>query len=230
VSVAYKLWAIGRVEVDTTAAGPLLFPLPNFLDQFAIGMGLAVASIAVEAGLVSTRAVALLRRRSSLSWLAALALFAIAGAMTGGTGLGGAAANESEVLLRHGLHGLIALAVVLPAVTTTGPQGSAQRMLALRTLQWLGLISYSIYLWHGLIELEVIKRIGQPEGFAASAGTLLLVCGATIAVAAVSFYAIERPALGLRRLVPDRGRAQRGARAPAAEAAAARVELARSEP
>jgi peptidoglycan/LPS O-acetylase OafA/YrhL len=157
-------------------------------------------------------------------------LFAIAGAMTGGTGLGGAAANESEVVLRHGLHGLIALAVVLPAVTTTGPQGSAQRMLALRTLQWLGLISYSIYLWHGLIELEVIKRIGQPEGFAASAGTLLLVCGATIAVAAVSFYAIERPALGLRRLVPDRGRAQREVRVPAAEAAVARVELARSEP
>jgi peptidoglycan/LPS O-acetylase OafA/YrhL len=82
--------------------------------------------------------------------------------------------------------------------------GAGLRWLAVRPLAWLGTITYGLYLWH--IPLLVFARgNGLLPGGAASA---LVVLPAAIAAGALSWYAIERPAM---RLAGGRPRAS-GAR------------------
>jgi peptidoglycan/LPS O-acetylase OafA/YrhL len=83
---------------------------------------------------------------------------------------------------------------------------------------WLGLVSYGIYLWQATW-LEELKRLGMRPGPAiVTAEWLLLGFAGTILLGAASYYFVERPALGLKRLVPER---RRTTITPAAEAATA---------
>ena len=81
-----------------------------------------------------------------------------------------------------------------------------RRVLAHRTLVWLGLVSYGIYLW----QEPAINRIGAWTGIGPGnfldPNALWLVVGPpfVIAVAAISYYLLERPALSLKRLVSPR--------------------------
>jgi peptidoglycan/LPS O-acetylase OafA/YrhL len=56
---------------------------------------------------------------------------------------------------------------------------------ARRPLEWLGSISYSLYLWHW----PVIVLLGGPAGWARAA----VVCAVSVGLAAVSKYAVEDP-------------------------------------
>jgi len=58
---------------------------------------------------------------------------------------------------------------------------------------WLGTISYSIYLWH----YPILQWVKAPlDGMNAGlAGYLLAAVPLTIAVSALSYYAVERPFL-----------------------------------
>jgi peptidoglycan/LPS O-acetylase OafA/YrhL len=61
-------------------------------------------------------------------------------------------------------------------------------------LQYLGRISYGLYLWHYLLFVMLDEaRLDIPEWSLA-----LLKCGATLGVATVSYYALERPCLRLK--------------------------------
>ena len=55
---------------------------------------------------------------------------------------------------------------------------------------WLGRISYSLYLWHGFVAL-IDQRYGLLHGYAGAAAGIL----ASVAVAALSYYLLERPIL-----------------------------------
>jgi peptidoglycan/LPS O-acetylase OafA/YrhL len=88
----------------------------------------------------------------------------------------------------------LAAAFIIAALVMTVEEGALTRPLAFRPLAALGLASYSLYLWH----VPVIRSLHSHTGW----GTLpLLACGAVaaIAVAALSYLAVERPFLGLRR-------------------------------
>jgi peptidoglycan/LPS O-acetylase OafA/YrhL len=66
-----------------------------------------------------------------------------------------------------------------------------RRVLGNRVLLWLGMLSYAFYLWH-LPILTKLSRGGVAESIGGTAFTILgFIC--TTAVAAASWYLIERP-------------------------------------
>jgi peptidoglycan/LPS O-acetylase OafA/YrhL len=74
-SLAYKVWALRHTSPNDLHSPPYLQPLPNFLDQFAIGMALAVLSINLEQRGGLPRPLELLRRHDWVPWIVALAAF-----------------------------------------------------------------------------------------------------------------------------------------------------------
>jgi peptidoglycan/LPS O-acetylase OafA/YrhL len=71
---------------------------------------------------------------------------------------------------------------------------------------WLGLVSYGIYLWHEAA-IDGYADLTDTLPFAGNFSSMLLATiVASLAIAALSYYAIERPALKLkdRSLWPTR--------------------------
>ena len=191
------VWLLTQVE---TAHGIVVFTpsiavLPAFLDHFALGMGLAVASVLLLDRAPKPAAVRLVERAPWLPWLAAGALFVALCNLPQGTRAGETA--------RHLMGGVVAFGILLPAVFGDDRGGAVRRLLADRRLQWVGLVSYSLYLWHPALIAELGKagwdrKLGGWLGFSLVAGAVCL------AVAAASFYAVERSALRLGRRLAGR--------------------------
>lgn len=208
LSVAYKVWALRQTTPIALDSGVYLQPLPNFLDQFALGMGLAVLTVWSQARgeRGEPRLLELMRRWPSAPFLLAVVAFWAVSTQIGLTGVLLPPEYPSRTFLgRHELYSLIALGVVAPAIFATPGRGLAGRLLGNRVVRWLGLVSFSIYLYH----LAVVRKlhgwidIGGPEELQLVFFFVLgAVCSA--AVAAVSYYLVERPALSLKRLVRDR--------------------------
>ena len=121
--------------------------------------------------------------------------------------------GSSTLTYRGGflLVSLSAAAVILAVVSVPG--GLLARALSLRVLVWLGSISYGIYLWHFPVFVYLDAGRTGARGPALFAVRTVV----TIAVAAASFYLVERPVI--------EGRFWRSARAagPAAIAVAVTV-------
>ena len=194
--------------------------LPAHLDAFALGMALAVASAAVAARSASGDR----RRRSGgaaglIGRLADRPALALTGAVVAYGGvvlldmpLGFEHPSVAQEVAHQVLFGLVAALVVIPGALGTG-RGAWNRLLASRPLHALGLVSYGLYLWH-ITTLYEIDRRWWPDGPVASASvvtTLWLALLATVAastVAALSWWAIERPLMEQARRVPP-GRPRR---------------------
>jgi peptidoglycan/LPS O-acetylase OafA/YrhL len=151
------------------------------------------------------RFVDLVARRPWVPWLAAAVLFVVVSKGIGLTGSVFDHVTEARYLARHYLYGAIALGVLLPAVFGDPDQGLIRRALAWRPILWIGLVSYGAYLYHFVVIEQLADR-----GFRSVASDVspylwfpvALVC--SLAIAAVSWYAFERPVLSLKRLVPAR--------------------------
>jgi peptidoglycan/LPS O-acetylase OafA/YrhL len=204
-SFVYKIVLVEQHALDDSSLGPYMLSLPQFLDQFAVGMGLAVISVWLAGREHQPRAVRLVDRRPGLAWAAAFAAFVIVSTQVGLTGAFGEHIDRSEFFARHILFTVVAIGLLLPAFFGDPANGLVRRVLANRVLLWLGLVSYGIYLWHSAV-YEQLTRWGFAEiaevthryiwFFAATA--------VTAAVAAASYYLVERPALRLKRLVGRR--------------------------
>jgi peptidoglycan/LPS O-acetylase OafA/YrhL len=84
--------------------------------------------------------------------------------------------------------------LVLAACVLPLDRGLATTVLQLRVLGLVGMVSYSIYLWHAPI-VEALARV-VPAGFP---GLLVASVAASLAVGTVSYAVVERPFLLLRR-------------------------------
>jgi peptidoglycan/LPS O-acetylase OafA/YrhL len=193
-SLAWKWGVVHLVPADTPGWLPAQVSLPAFADHFALGMALAVISAAGAAPEVADFAA----RRSWAPWAAAGVLFAALSFVLREHG------PDLELLGAHTARGLIGVLVLLPAVVVTGmPRETAvRRLLGSPLLLWLGLVSYGFYLWHWPLLLAL--QDAELGGWALTATVTVV---ATVAAAAVSWYAIERPAMRLGR----RGSDHRGA-------------------
>jgi len=213
--VAYN--AIVVSKVDLAGYTPLLKAMPTFTDHFAVGMALAVASVASERTGRSPPPLRPLDRFPGLAWgVAVLAFWAVSTRID----LHGGAISAAQLMERRALYVLIALCVVLPAVFGDPGRGLVRRLLANRALLWIGLVSYSVFLYH----LAVLRQLERWdfEGFARIHPYLEVIdlLLPSLAVAAVSYYLVERPALRLKRLFgPDEPAAEP---APASSLSAAR--------
>jgi peptidoglycan/LPS O-acetylase OafA/YrhL len=212
-SLAYKVWALKQVGPNDLTNGPYLQPLPNFLDQFAMGMALAVLSVQIELRDRVPPWAELLRRHDWIAWLFAAIAFWLVSTQIGFTGRPFEGASRREFLGRHELYSLVALGLVVSAIFAVPGRGLAGRVLGNRVLSYLGLISYGIYLYHFAVVHQVNEWIGHSIGGPAELQLLatgaLAVLGAAL-IASLSYYVVERPALRLKRLVSPPVPAERG--------------------
>jgi peptidoglycan/LPS O-acetylase OafA/YrhL len=63
-----------------------------------------------------------------------------------------------------------------------------------RSLGWLGLISYGVFLWH----YPVVLKLSQRHGGIALVPLLVATIAITLPIAAVSYYVLERPLMRLK--------------------------------
>jgi len=125
-----------------------------------------------------------------------------------------------EWTIKHWLYALAALALLLPL--TLGSGGPIGRLLSSAPLRLLGQLSYGVYLWHLPLLLAIQRGRGQ-HTFGGHFLQLFVLTGlAATAVAALSWFGMERPLLrlGASRSSGSRG-GDAGSQQPAAAASSA---------
>lgn len=202
--------AFGLVSVAATRhyqwPQPLTYTLPAMTEMFALGMGLAVASVAMQGREQASRVLRVMARRPGVSWGLAALFFVIAiypfDIRT---------AQQASTLHFVGnrvMLGLAALLLVAPAAFAGG--GLVRRVLSWRFLSWIGLISYGIFLWHFALAawladfrpgitspgLHVFQHLSHFKTILFFAATLAL----SVAVASASYYGVELRFLALKEL------------------------------
>ncbi len=210
-AVAFRAWSLRN-------GAPLGLPpgtLPGTFDWFAIGMTLAVASVALDETSREPRTTLLQGHWSLAAWAGAAGLLAL---LVWGIGLPTVSPftptfhlSQAQYFAEHLLMGLVAVLVVMPAVLGDLTGGAVRALLRSRPAAYLGLISYGIFLWHGPIVQELDKR-GVAD-WVPSRPTLTLAfvtLAVVVPIATLSYHLVEKPFLRLKY-----GRPRRRQRMPA---------------
>jgi peptidoglycan/LPS O-acetylase OafA/YrhL len=208
VGVVVQVAAARQVVADVVAQS-----LPGQSTWLALGMALAVISVAVDRGDGQSRLVRAVVEHPGLCWLGAVAALAGLTALVHPGGLFGlilALRTEQPVartLAGIALTGAMAALIVLPAVFGERAGGWPRRLLAAAPFAFLGVISYSVYLYH-LAVAQLLGLSSDPQHFSASGlglaaridhattpALFLLTLAVTSAVAFASYRLVELPFL-----------------------------------
>jgi peptidoglycan/LPS O-acetylase OafA/YrhL len=110
----------------------------------------------------------------------------------------------------------VACAGLLALVVLADARNPLVRMLEWRPIAYAGLVSYGVFLWHVPLILFLSRHgLTLHGGMDTVPGNLVAVVAATLAVATVSWFAVERPALRRKRGgVPPTARDQAAVTAP----------------
>ena len=168
-----------------------LVVLPAWMETFAAGMALAVLSVWRTDRDYHPRWLRAVEERPWLPWLVALLAFAAVGPH------GWQGGPESQVMIEYELKTIVAVGLVMPAVFGDPTRGWVRRVLAFPPLLWVGLVSYGFFLWH-LAVIEKLQDGGVDDTLGVPLFTLIALA-ASLGIAAVSWYVIERPSLRLAR-------------------------------
>ncbi len=189
-----------------------------FFDWFAYGMALAVLSVAWHRRESESGMLRAIIRRPWLPWAAALVVFWAVSTQLGLSRGFFFVYTDFNYQGEHVGYALVALLLLLPAVFGDWAGGWPRRLLALRWMAWLGLISYGIYLYQVPILIWINDRL-HPHFLRMNFPSLLITAfAATVMCAAASYYLVERPAL---RFKDPRGPRSKRRRASSPEAPAA---------
>jgi peptidoglycan/LPS O-acetylase OafA/YrhL len=114
-------------------------------------------------------------------------------------------AGESDRLYRGGLFACAIATAAVIAAASHPERGPMARVLSVRPLRWLGIISYGVYLWHWPVYVVLNKDRAHLDGW----GLVALRVAATLAISVVSYGVLEQPirhgalrARQMRRLIP----------------------------
>jgi peptidoglycan/LPS O-acetylase OafA/YrhL len=207
VAVIGAVGVATRVYFSERAAdfgfSPNVVPV-TFLDWIALGMALAIVSVAAERrDELLPRGLRWLDRRPGIAWAAAAVAFLGAALMFRHPGTVFAHTGPWRP---HLVYGAFAVALVAPAAIGDFRAGAVRRhVLANRALLWFGTVSYGIFLWHMPV-LEQLRRSHLERIGGIHPYVLWPVVALTLstAIAAASWYAFERPVLRLRRRLTRR--------------------------
>lgn len=177
---------------------PGLWNLVALADHFAIGMALAALSVAAAERSERSATERFVGRFPWVPWLVAGAAFygMYRYAASFGPTLTGAGGDYNPYRI---LEVILGGAFLVPAIFAWDAGGLVRRLLALKPLLWVGMISYGVYLWHTVVigQLAVRTSLGTIALWIASLAL-------TIVIAAVSWYAMERHTIALGRRLSAR--------------------------
>ena len=213
--VALASLAVRAAFFDADHGSLWLVTLPAFLDWFAVGMGLALASAATCAGREPR---APLVRRPWLAW-------------AGGGGMLRARQPRRPAPARARRRAARSRPTS-PSTCSTSPSARSSRCRASSAIRpeaepasraiarflghpvmaWLGLVSYGIFLWHQpLLDQLLIQDLPGRAPVLPFVTVLVVTTAGAVAIAAASYYLVERPFLALK----DPRRREAPAAAPA---------------
>jgi peptidoglycan/LPS O-acetylase OafA/YrhL len=222
--------ALGGVVVQVLASrlvipSLLVTTLLGESTWFAVGMALAVVSVAGHERARPHRFVRLVSEHPDLCWMGAIACLIGAAAVLHPGGLFNIIVSlRTRQPLARTLGSIVltgGFCVLLMGPALFGPPvgGAARRVLAWRPLLYLGLISYGVYLYH-LTIAELLGESSDPGHFSAPGLALAVhsahlrtivvwvaTLGVSVAVATISYRVVELPLL--RRKEPSGGPAPR---------------------
>jgi peptidoglycan/LPS O-acetylase OafA/YrhL len=188
----------GLLLLTHREATPATLWLPSQIDLFALGMLLA----AVQASGRVPGLFGLLGRRPGLAWALAGLAFWTAATQLGLPRTFGDLPKGGE-MGRQVLYGVTALLLVTPAVFGPQDRGLVRAALRLRSVQWVGMVSYGVFLWHfdWLRQLERWGALDWVPG-ARFASVLAMTLALALGSAAVSWALVEGPIQRRRRRHP----------------------------
>ncbi|HEY6760449.1 MAG TPA: acyltransferase [Baekduia sp.] len=194
---------------------------------FSLGMGMAVVSARWHGVPVAERprVLRVVARRPLVPWAIAAALL-VGVSQIGMPTLSLATYTLRDWILGHIMYGLLAFFFALPIMLgVEGRGGAPERLLTLRPIAWIGLISYGIFLWHHPLTGK-FRGVQDWTTHGSSIIYTLSVFGAAVGAATLSYYLVERPLLKFKDPRPRRSGGGEPTSGAAAEAE--RVELART--
>lgn len=182
---------VALIWLGLLTPGPHTMWLPAYALWFAMGMALAVAHVALRTGAETRwRFLDELGSAPLTCWALALGVLAIATtSIAGPRGL--AEPTAAEFGLKMLLYATIATMILLPVAF--GPPNAVKLVFGSSVLSWLGAVSYGLFLWHPFVLEWIYILTGRPEFTGDPVSTFLLTAAGGLALAALSYYAIERP-------------------------------------
>ena len=211
IGITYNVAALASLGPIGYGFGPILNAFPAFLNQFALGMALAIWSVRVEErrsrGAGAGAAVSWIERWPGIPMAVALAGFLL---LVHVIALEEGPLTDAEWLERHVMNTVVAGALLVPTVFGDPRRGLVRRVLANRFAIWLGTVSYGLYLYHVAV-LWQLQQWGLRDVLGVSVASYavwvaLATAGAAL-LGAISWYALERPSLGqIRRFRAWRAR------------------------
>ena len=202
LSVFFRICVLG---LQSRWSGDAVLWLPGMFDYFAIGMGLAVARIGFEPGSTSRGRLERLAGPAGLWWVGAALLFHIVSQRMG-LALGIDVASWPREIGRQFIYGAIGFALLFPLVFGSARPSLVRRFVASPPMEWMGKISYSVYLWHMVFIVHpwgpMTDVFGEVRPFETDYWRLCVVAFVPMfAVSVTSYYLVERLGLRLQRLV-----------------------------
>jgi peptidoglycan/LPS O-acetylase OafA/YrhL len=165
--------------------------LPSHVDTLALGMGLAVLVEAPTSSETLSKVRIFLANHTGAFVLSSVFVWFMSANINMAIGL-----NKSEFhieLLGHFLYGIASVLLVAPFCVDS--QALLVKAMSFRLFTWLGTISYGIYLWHMAFLGGNFSEKYMP--YTENDGQVLLrflvVIPASIAIASLSYYLLERP-------------------------------------
>lgn len=189
---ALWVFAYRGVWAQRSIVGGFITTFGGALPALGVGMVFAVlvAMRATHADL-DVRLGAL-GRRSALWWGGATAVFVI----EAWPRFDFIRAHAGQQLWQRLSQPVVAGLLVAPMVFAPGANTRVHRAMRNRPIVWIGTVSYGIYLWHTIVIDRVVDRHSLADRGIGGALVLIGVMATlSIAIAAISWYTIERPIL-----------------------------------